>query len=67
MDWNFIEREMFGFSNSSSSNSDTDLVYSSAGFVEFIVEVSSSPSSSLCEEVMSLNSISLEDDWVEAF
>lgn len=58
---------MFVFSNSLSNDSDTYLGFSSSCSVEFILVLSTSPPSSSCEEVLSLDSLCLEDDWVEAF
>lgn len=50
-----------------SSDGDTNLVFSSPYSVIFNTKLSSSPSSSLCEEVLSLDSICLKNDYVEAF
>lgn len=60
MDWKFVKREMSSSSDSSFSNNDTDLVSSLPGYVEFIMDLSTSPANSLCEEVLSLYSLCLK-------
>lgn len=58
---------MLYFYDKSCSDSETDLVASSSFFIEFIMEISSFPSSFFFEEVLSLSSICLKDKWLEAF
>lgn len=50
-----------------SNDSDIDLVSSPSGYDEFIMKLSTSPSSSFCKEVLSLDSLCLDNDWMEAF
>lgn len=62
MDCKFMDKEMFGSSESFSSDSDNDLVSSSSSLVVFIMELSTSSLSSFCEEVLSLDSLCLKDN-----
>lgn len=67
VDSKLIEGERFNFSDGFSSDINTYLVSFSRDYVNFVMELSTSPSSSLWEEVLSLDSLCLGDEWMESF